>query len=278
MPNLDWEKYYKPKHKFNITWTQNRETHTSGSIRTTYENRTVGGTMFTGMSIPVPKVEGEISSHAVVASYTIKIAYDGPVNIGDRQVREKQIPNYWNYANVFEEATKNTDISPDNTCCHTPYSTFLVDCITNLSCLCGLCCCVGPCFQKPHIKRRQAEYNNEVDTLAHKYMSIEIANLLKEADEAVDPRVVAAQHSMTSTTVGSGGVQLSAEQFQTLLAAASNNPRSVSVSMDPHSSAPLLMQYQPTYDSGLPLGYVPRPLQIQAVTTAPSVPVKLSMG
>lgn len=240
--SINWEKYYTPVNQLHVTWEDNREVFTSGSINTNvYDYK--------------PSVYGNISSSSVVTSYNLRITYDGPLNIGERLIRQERMPNYWLHSKVQAEATANTGIDAESGCCTKPYSSFWMDCMTVLSHLVCLCACCIICVQSPYMKSRKKKYNAEVDRLASDYMSREIAKLVEEADKAVTPRLQLAQQPIVTENV-----QLTQEQFKLLLAATNQAQNGVDIaSMCQSQGQPI--NYHPLFTTHQPQPILAMPTQ-----------------
>lgn len=223
---IDYLKYYTPKNLLSVTWTENREVHTSGQINTTYPDGVRG------------YVQGQISSEAHILSYAIKITYDGPVNIGDRQLKLQNIPNYWTDQQVEDEVYRATAINPSGEppCPATsfptaPYSSAEWNLALLCSIFCLACLCVAP-FANEDTEKRKQTYLAELDKIASDRMSRDIANLVEAADRSVSARVSYSegqnnpnlapqgQVQVQAPAQGQGLITLTNEQLQMLLAQA----------------------------------------------------------
>jgi hypothetical protein len=225
------QEYYTPKHPISVTATENREVRTHGQIKTTYrtENNVVYGWKR-------PYVEGEIKSDLHILSYTVRITYDGPVNIGDRQLRSQNIPNYWDDKGVAAEVYKITGVQPDaETACPAscyacglpyPYSSMQCNSIYLASAFCCACLFVLPFYCKDTSERKQA-YLAELERVASERMGRDVASLVEAADKSVNERISYMQNqnqSQSQINIQNSGPQqpglitLTNEQLQMLLA------------------------------------------------------------
>lgn len=237
--------YYKAKNNIFVSWDQNTEVHTSGTISTT---NTYG-------------VSGSVSSYSVVRDYTITVKYEGPVNIGDRIIRKKNIPNYWGLASVYKEADEQTGINSKEVGCTGAYSTFCADLTHALSYFLCLCCCVAPAVNS-RIEDRKKTHNDAVNQIAEERMAKDIANIMKEADALVTERLAEAErqqqisssvpqlnNSVNNNITLDLMSKLNPDLMQAILLAATSNLSSASNSSSTYnniapSAPPMLMQYQ----------------------------------
>jgi hypothetical protein len=181
MSTTAYQEFYTPKNKISVVSSPNTEVHVQGQIATT---QTYGF----GSYFPSPNVQGQISSETITVSYTLRITYDGAHNIGDRQLRQQNIPNYCREQSVKDEVQRNTGINPNGECIKQPYSSMEFDAIYAAShCLC-LCCCVQP-FWNQNWQDRKARFEAELAKVAAVHMNRHIARIVEECDKSVTERL-----------------------------------------------------------------------------------------
>lgn len=278
---VDYHKYYEATNKFNVDWTQNREVHTTGSIST------YGG-----------HVSGNIGSYARVLGYKVVVTYDGPINIGDRKIREEEIPNYWDHDGVRRAVQEETGIIPMRTPSGAPlYSSAWMEAIACMS----LCCCCGAvycCCREPYIGPRKRKYEDSLERIASDRMASDVARIVQQADESVNLRLEEIRRgNIANSSTGDGGaggtVTLSADQFQRLLTAAAtqlqNNAASNSALVEEAAPSVLrsgsAMVILPQYDQRRAVGgtvdveLADQPTNISGIARLPVAPPrKQSMG
>jgi len=202
--------YYTPKNPLHVTWIPNTEVHTSGEISTSY---------YGYGNNELPYVHGSISSESIITSYTIVITYDGPWNIGDRNLRKERIPNY--LTKVSNELTHKTHINPDGNGCKfsSPYSSLGCDWFINLSIFTFACFMCLPCYNTVRAKRK-IKFETELEALASNSISRHIASLMQEADQVATKRVDCLKNQEAKVEQGNAGggqITLTAEQLQQLI-------------------------------------------------------------
>lgn len=155
------------------------------------------------------EVTGSVSSRNVCRAYDVTITYDGPVNIGDRTIVRRRIPNYWHDQEIAQEASRITGIKNGYTGWHT-----LATCLSVITCTyCCFVSCIGD-----NVNARDRTRYNKLDELACAKMSQVIAGMIQEADNLVTERVKYNESRQAQAPIGPGNIVLTTAQFQALLA------------------------------------------------------------
>lgn len=154
---------YTPRNQLQDDWQPNRRMEVGGYYSTT------------------------TTTH-ITESYHVKITYEGPVNIGERIIVSRNIPNYWaDYSVQAEARTEMEKASPPIDCA------FLL-CIPCKLVYWVLCC---PCAYSSYSEDVNRKYNQYLDIVANRRMEQDIVTLLKDADEQVSERIAHEESSST---------------------------------------------------------------------------------
>jgi hypothetical protein len=233
---------YNPTNPLNLQWVPIKESHTRG-IDTTYDQ------------YGRPVVQGGGSSSRVV-SHQVTVRYTGPENIGERLIRQVNIPNYWADPEVRNQANNLTNTAvaalPDS------YVTKLGKHIKSevtwknaLLCLCCLPCAVISCLFTPCLgveekdrEQRAQIFNENLEQLASDKMVLHMAAIVAEADQEIGARIKALkQNQSQNQSQGGGNIVLTPEQFQMLLNR-TQGPAQLARNDVPGGMGMMLPQYQ----------------------------------
>lgn len=229
-------KIYKPQNQ--LRWTVKK------NVRATYYGTVVNSD------------QNSLEAGNDAGSYQLTVAYEGPVNLPERNIRTIEVPNYWYNPEIIQAARTATGIEEGVSC--------------GLCCLmcCAICTCVClPCalsYKNKHLAEQASILQAKVNEIACGRLAQDIAGLFREADPLVTERLRYAQSAQSGQVLasppmqmaGSGNIVMSMEQLQALLRQQQTaSPQMTGVM--PAASAPQPMMMSPYPAQPLP----PYPLQ-----------------
>jgi len=143
-----------------------------------------------------PYVSGApINSYYITTDYEVTMQYIGPVNIGEKVLLKRVVPNFHRDPKVVSETISATGVKPySDTCCGPAYSDSTIDCCVMTSiilCACGGCCllcCLFP-SRSATVEKNKAAYEAKLNEIADDRMSRQLAQLLQQADESLSGRL-----------------------------------------------------------------------------------------
>jgi hypothetical protein len=216
---------FKPKNPLRWFSERQKETHVAGSMH---------------------RGEGSIESYTTVTALRIAVGYEGPIDIGERRITAKEVPNYWADQQVEEEARAATGIERSVSCG--------VCCCGMIACMTVVCL---PCYCHWRTNVYEAERTQvlsaKIDEISAKRLADDIIALYKEADPLVAARVAAKTAPQSMVVVGAspiqmaagggGSVTLSMDQLQALLRQQQVVAPQMTGVVPSTSAQPMLMQY-----------------------------------
>lgn len=126
------------------------------------------------------------TTHEII-SHTITVRYEGPVDLKDRMIKQITIPSFWKDHQIISDAHASLDKdklgSIDNW--------RIAQCLAWCFCPGWICClpCLAQARYDGAVKWRDQTVQTETDRLATQALQQKIAEVLKEADELVGPRL-----------------------------------------------------------------------------------------
>lgn len=163
-------------HKFKYDWAANKQMNVSGGGGIVTTNSTGYGA--TGYVNPIT------TTHEVV-SHTIKILYNGSVDLQNRTIRQETIPNFWKEYDVINAADANPAVKESKNKADTLRQYQSISFLCFFFCI---PCCLSSPINKQDAKTKQLR-NQEIERLALDKLGTEIIRMLIDADKEVTQRI-----------------------------------------------------------------------------------------